>query len=157
MHISLSKDTMIELKNVSTHDESGQTVLDDYSLIVKNGELRLLERVEGEEVIKVILGFQPVVDGFVCFDGMPMNERSAFFLRKMIAYVPVPEGFENVTDYAKKQLQMVNDAVESDSDIVLCIDPTSHQDEEASQAVMAALREKAGKGSVVIVAADRQD
>lgn len=148
---------MIELKNVSTHNESGQMVLDDYSLIVKNGELRLLGREEGEAVIKVILGFQPVKDGFVCFDGMPMTERSAFFLRKMIAYVPAPEGFENVTDCAKKQLQMVNDAVESDSDIVLCIDPTSHQTEEASVAVMDALRKKAQGGSVLIVATDNQD
>ncbi len=148
---------MIELKNVSTHEKPGLQTLDDYSLIVNNGELRLLGRDEGEAVIDVILGFHPVADGFVCFDGMPMTERSAFFLRKMIAYVPVPEGFENVTDYADKQLQMVNDAVKSDADVVLCIDPTSHQDEEATKAVMDALREKAAKGSVVIVATDKQN
>lgn len=148
---------MVELKNVSTSDKPGMQPLKDCSLIVRNGELKLLERGFGESVINVILGFQPVVDGFVCFDGMPLTERSAFFLRKMIAYVPAPEGFEKVVDCAQKQLEMVESAANGDADIVLCIDPTSHQDEEKSRMVMAALREKASKGCVVIVASDRND
>jgi ABC-type ATPase involved in cell division len=148
---------MIELKNVSTQEKPGVQALENFSLIVRNGELRLLGRGIGEAVVNAILGFQPVTAGFVCFDGMPMTEKSAFFLRKMIAYVPAPEGFEKVVDCAKKQLEMVESAVNGDSDIVLCIDPTSHQNEETACTVMAALREKASKGSVVIVATDRDD
>lgn len=148
---------MIELKNVSTLEKPGVLPLKDCSLIVRNGELRLLERGVGESVINAILGFLPVADGFVCFDGMPMTEKSAFFLRKMMAYVPVPEGFEKVGDCARKQLEMVESAVNGDADIVLCIDPTSHQNEETAHTVVDALREKASKGSVVIVATDRDD
>ncbi len=148
---------MVELKNVSVSEKPGVQALDDYSLIVKNGELRLLERGVGEAVVNAILGFQPVTAGFVCFDGMPMTEKSAFVLRKMIAYVPAPEGFEKVDDCARKQLEMVENAVNGDADVVLCIDPASHQDEETARSVMTALRGKAAKGSVVIVATDRDD
>lgn len=148
---------MVELRNVSTSEKLGVQPLEDCSLIVKDGELRLLERGVGEAVVNAILGFQPVTSGFVCFDGMPMTEKSAFVLRKMIAYVPAPEGFEKVDDCARKQLEMVENAVNGDADVVLCIDPTSHQGEEAARSVMAALRKKAAKGSVVIVATDRED
>jgi ABC-type multidrug transport system fused ATPase/permease subunit len=148
---------MIELKNVFTSGKPDLQALSNYSLIVRKGEYRQLERSLGEAVINVVLGFTAVDGGFVCFDGMPLTANSAFFLRKMIAYVPLPEGFENVVDYGKKQVEMVEDAVKSDADIVLCVDPTSHQNDETARLIMASLRQKASKGSVVIVASDRND
>lgn len=144
---------MIELKDVTTKQKADRKGLDGYSLIVKNGDFCCLSKWEGTLVIRTLLGFQAIEDGYVTFDGMPLSEKSAEFLRKMIAYVPSPEGFDDVTDLAKKQAEMVDEAVNSDADIILAIDPVSHQDEEAARNIMASLKKKAEKGRVVIVAA----
>lgn len=148
---------MIELKNVSVSEKAGLQSLNNYSLIVRNGEFLQLERRLGESVISIVLGFTPVDEGFVCFDGMPLTESSAFFLRKMIAYVPCPDGFEKVDDRGRKQLEMVAEALKSDAEIILCVDPFSHQSAETARSVMTSLRQKADKGSVVIVASDWKD
>lgn len=146
---------MIELKGVTTKQKADKKGLSDYSLIVRNGEFCQLGKWEGTLVIRSLLGFQAVEDGVVSFDGMPLTERSAEFLRKMIAYIPSPEGFDNVTDLARKQVDMVEEATNSDADIILAIDPVSHQNDEVAQNVMDSLRRRASKGRVVIVATDR--
>lgn len=143
---------MIELKDVTTHTVSGEEALSNYSRIINNGDFCLLPKQEGELVINALVGFHPVESGFVCFDGMPLTARSVSFLRKMVAYVPSPEGFENVDDVAKKQLEMVNEAVNSDADILLAVHPTSHQDELQSANIMNILRQRTGNGRIVIVA-----
>lgn len=148
---------MIELKNISAIKKPDVQLLRDYSLIVRDGEFCQLERMLGETVIDIILGFQPVAEGFVTFDGMPLTAGSAFFFRKMIAYIPRPEGFEKVSDLSRKQLEMVAEAVKSDADIILAVDPVSHQSDEVARSVFAELRGRAAKGSVVIVASDRND
>ena len=143
---------MIELKGVTTKQKADQKGLNNYSRIVRNGEFCSLSLWEGTLVIRTLLGFQTLEEGYVTFDGMPLSENSAEFLRKMIAYVPSPEGFDNVTDLAKKQAEMVDEAINSDADIILALDPVSHQDEESAQNIMDSLRRKAEKGRVVIVA-----
>lgn len=146
---------MIELKGVTTKQKADKKGLVSYSRIVRNGEFCYLSKWEGTLVIRTILGFQAIEEGYVTFDGMPLSANSAEFLRKMIAYVPSPEGFDRVTDLAKKQAEMVDEAVTSDADIILAIDPVSHQDEEAALNIMASLKRRAEKGRVVIVATDR--
>jgi len=146
---------MIELKGVTTKQKADKKGLADYSLVVRNGEFCRLGKWEGTLVIRTILGFQHIEDGYVSFDGMPLTERSAEFLRKMMAYIPTPEGFDKVTDLAKKQADMVEEAINSDADIILAIDPVSHQDDEAAQNIMESLRRKASRGRVVIVATDK--
>ncbi len=149
---------MIELKDVTTQKKADQKGLTDYSLIIRNGEFCRLGKSEGSMVIRVIVGFLHLEKGYVTFDGMPLSENSASFLRKMIAYIPSPEGFDNVTDLAKKQQEMIDEAVNSDADIILAVDPTSHQQTlEDAQSIMRALRHKAEHGRVVIVATDRTD
>ena len=148
---------MIELKDVTTKQKADRKGLENYSLTVQNGEFCRLGRWEGRLVIRVLVGFQTLEDGYVSFDGMPLSANSATFLRKMIAYIPSPEGFDNVDDLARKQLDMVEEALNSDSDIILAIDPVSHQTDEAAQNIMNSLRRKAAKGRVVIVATDRTD
>lgn len=143
---------MIELKNVTTIQKADTKGLEDYSLVVNNGQMCVLDKWEGTLVIRTLLGFQPVEEGYVTFDGMPLSERSAVFLRKMIAYVPSPEGFDNVEDLTLKQVELVEEALHSDADILLAIDPVSHQSEEAAENIMNALRHKAQQGRVVIVA-----
>ena len=146
---------MIELKGVTTKQKADKKGLENFSLIVNNSEFRVLDKWAGTLVIRTLLGFQPIAEGYVTFDGMPLSERSATFLRKMIAYVPSPEGFDNITDLSQKQLDMVEDALKSDADIVLAIDPISYQSDEAAQNIISALRRKAQQGRVVIVATDR--
>lgn len=148
---------MIELKNVTTAQKAESQMLSNYSLLLKNGSFCRLDKSLGEAVINVILGFQITENGFVCFDGMPLTASSTFFFRKMIAYVPIPEGFEKVSDSSKKQLDMVNEALSSDADIILAVDPTSHQTEGVALNIMNALRKKVTSGKVVIVATDRND
>ena len=126
---------MIELKDVTTQKKADQKGLTDYSLIVRNGEFCRLGKSEGSMVIRVIVGFLHLEKGYVTFDGMPLSENSASFLRKMI-----------------------DEAVNSDADIILAVDPTSHQQTlEDAQSIMRALRNKAEHGRVVIVATDRTD
>jgi len=146
---------MIELKGVTTKQKADKKGLVSYSRIVRNGEFCHLSKWEGTLVIRTLLGFQAIEEGYVTFDGMPLSANSAEFLRKMIAYVPSPEGFDRVTDHTKKQAEMVDEAVTSDADIILAIDPVSHQDEEAAINIMASLKRRAEKGRVVIVATDR--
>lgn len=147
---------MIELKDVTTHTVEGEGALADYSRIINNGDFCVIGKVEGLNVINALIGFHPVESGIVSFDGMPLTARSVSFLRKMIAYVPSPEGFENVEDVAKKQLEMVNEAVGSDSAILLAVDPTSHQDELQSVNIMNVLRQHTANGRIVVVASDKE-
>lgn len=147
---------MIELKSVTSKHADGKTALADYSQVIQNGDFCVYGRKLGEQIIHTILGFMPVVDGYVCFDGMPFNEHSASFMRKMMAYIPVPEGFDNVADTAQKQMEMVEDALQSEAYIILAIDPTSHQTEETSRNIINALRNKADNKRIVIIASDNE-
>lgn len=148
---------MIELKNVFTRQKSTEKGLEDYSLIVRNGDFCLLPKREGLLVIKALLGFIPVASGFVTYDGMPLTASSAPFLRKMIAYIPSPEGFEHVVDVAAKQREMVDEAVRSDAEVVLAYCPISHQSAEDAARIMEMLRTKALHKKVVIVATDERE
>ncbi len=148
---------MIELKDVSTRRRGRGIALDGYSLLLRDGEVRCLERRQGELVINVILGFCPITKGFVCFDGMPLNEYSVAFMRKMIAYIPTPDGFQDVSDPAQKQHAMLREALQSGAAIILAVDPFSHLAESDRRAMLAALRQKAEQGVIVVIATDRAD
>ncbi len=146
---------MIELKDVSACHQASGVSLEGYSRVIRNGELCLLDMASGELIINIILGFCPVTKGYVCFDGMPLNEYSAPFMRKLIAYIPRPTGFEKVTDLGKKQMEMIAGAMRSDADIILAVDPFSHLSDEEASAAMESFSAKAQKGRVVVVATDR--
>ncbi len=148
---------MIELKEVSTVSPEGHEGLKGYSRIIRNSELCRLDRRTGELVISAILGFNPVVEGYLCIDGMPLNQYSVAHFRRMTAYIPSPVGFEKTSDVRQKQLDMIERALESDAGIILAIDPCSHLSEEESVDVMYKLGLRAGQGTVVVVAADRQN
>lgn len=145
---------MIEFKDVSACQKAGGVELKGYSRVIRNGEMCQLDLATGELIINVILGFCPVSAGYVCFDGMTLNEYSAPFLRKLIAYIPKPTGFEKVIDLGRKQLEMVADAMQSDADIILAVDPFSHLADSQVTEVRDALCRKAEKGRVVVVATD---
>lgn len=139
---------MIELKNVTTQGEGG---LKNYSLVVENGKVLALQGNEGELVIKTLLGFAPVEEGYVTFDGMLLTPKSAPFLRKMIAYVPNPEGFEDEKNATRKQMQMIDKALESDASILLAVNPVSHQDAIIVEEIKNRIHAFAQKGRIVIL------
>ncbi len=148
---------MIELKDVVASQKGNSEQLNGFSLVISDGELRCFDRQRGELIINVIVGFCPIREGYVCFDGMPLNEHSAPFLRKLIAYVPSPEGFQNVSDLAQKQSDMLTDALQSEANIILAVDPFSHLSSQQAVAMAAALQQRASQGAVVIVASDSAD
>lgn len=82
---------------------------------------------------------------------MPLTGRSVSFLRKLMAYVPSPEGFENVVDVAEKQRRMIDDAMSSEGDILLAVNPTSHQDELQAMNIMNLLRQRTANNRIVII------
>ncbi len=149
--------SMIELKDVTAKKNGGAAAMEGYSALFRNGELRLLDRAFGELVIDVALGFCPVASGFVCYDGMPLSPQSANFLRKMAAYIPTPEGFENTGDLRQKQSEMIAGAMQSDAVVVLAVEPFSHLPETEVREAMELFRRKADEGAVVIIATDRDD
>ncbi len=148
---------MIELKDVSARKERCNAALERRSELFHDGVLRLFDRDLGELIIDVLLGFCPVSEGYVCFDGMPLDARSAPFIRKMIAYIPSPEGFQNVKDKGRKQLEMIAEAIQSDAAVVLAVDPFSHLNAAQAAEAADAFREKARQGAAVIIATERRD
>ena len=143
---------MIEFKDVSTKAKKGLDGLNNYSRIISDHDFCALPMTEGLQVINAMLGFQPLTQGFLTFDGEPLTASSASFLRKMMAYVPAPVGFEGVTDEADKQFQMVKEALESGADIILAVNPVSHQRPEVAQNIIASLKQKAEQGAIVVLA-----
>ncbi len=144
---------MIEFKDVSAR-KKGKGELTGYSQIFHDGELRCFPRHEGEFIINVLLGFCPHKEGFVTFDGMPLDERSVTFLRKLVAYIPSVSDFENVKDPRRRQMEMLAEALQSDVNIFLAVDPFAPLSEDQRLEVFSALRDKARKGAVVIIATD---
>ncbi len=147
---------MIELKDVSTVSPDGKDALKGYSLVIRNCEMCRLDRSTGSLVISAILGFNPVVGGYLSIDGMPLNEFSVAHFRRMTAYIPAPVGFEKVVDLRQKQLDMIEDALKSDAEIILAVDPCSHLGDEEAVNVMYRLGLRASQGTVVVVATDRK-
>ncbi len=146
---------MIEFKDVTAKQKGKAQELKAFSQIFRDGEIRHFSRAEGELIINVILGFCPHTEGFVTFDGMPLDERSVTFMRKLIAYIPSPDDFPNVANPTRKQLEMIAEALQSDSNIILAVEPFSHLNEEQTHDVMTALRKKAENHAVVIIASER--
>ncbi len=149
---------MIELKDVTAGKEKdGNPPLKDFSIIFRDGDIMRFDRSKGELIINVILGFCPVAEGYVCFDGMILNERSAPFMRKLAAYIPTPDGFRNVPDPAKKQSDMIDEALQSDAGIILAVDPFSRLSGEKARETIASFRRKAAQGAIVVIATDNID
>ncbi len=144
---------MIEFKDV-TAKRRGKGELVGFSQVFRDGELRVFARKEGEFIINVILGFCPHKEGFVTFDGMPLDEHSVGFLRKLVAYIPSVDSFENVKDPRRRQMEMIAEALQTDANILLVVEPFAPLTDDQRREVLAALREKARGNAVVIVATD---
>lgn len=80
---------MLELNDVLIRGE-----LTTLSLMAHEGELTCLTRCGASPAaspccwLHAIMGFEPVVAGYVSIDGEPLTPRSAFAMRRMMAFVP---------------------------------------------------------------------
>lgn len=102
-------------------------------------------------LLRVLLGFVPVDEGFISIDGELLTLRSAPWFRKQMAYVPqlleVPEGYDKVpTDY----MALLERAVGSDKKLLLIDEPRealSYEDNERRERLIG---EAAGRGATVV-------
>lgn len=76
----------LELKDIvrNPSDAAQQPRL---SFVVNSGEVAV--RSEGAWLLRVIMGLEPVSDGFVSIDDEPLNECSAWYMRRLMSYVPL--------------------------------------------------------------------
>lgn len=81
---------MLEYKDATI--KIGEHVLaTDFSFIAKDGELTCITGAEGSGksvLLKTLMGFLPVSEGFVSVDGELLTIHSAHAFRKMMVYLP---------------------------------------------------------------------
>ena len=80
---------MLELKNISLQFNN-RVVLKEMSLTVKEGEKVLLSAPSGagkSTLLRLIMGFEPLQEGEVIFQGIPLNERSIHYIRSRTNYI----------------------------------------------------------------------
>ncbi len=148
---------MIEFRGVTVHSSDGVALLSDYDAVFSDGEVYLLDRAEGEMIINIILGFCPVSEGYVSFDGMPLSESSVAFLRKLVAYIPSVELFENVTSKEDKQVHLLASALQTERSILLGVDPCSCLNEIHRAEAATFFHELLSRQGVLIIATDNKD
>lgn len=88
---SLSKDTMLEFKDVSFSYESGAQVLAGFHLNVQQGQVAALVGASGSgksTLFKLLLGFYSIDGGAIGIAGKPFSAYTLEEIRGMIAYVP---------------------------------------------------------------------
>lgn len=57
------------------------------SFVVNSGEVAV--RTEGAWLLRVIMGLEPIGGGFVSIDDEPVDECSAWYMRRLMSYVPL--------------------------------------------------------------------
>lgn len=81
---------MLEYKD-ATIRIGEQVLATDFSFIAKDGELTCITGTEGSGksvLLKTLMGFLPVSEGFVSVDGELLTIHSAHAFRKMMVYLP---------------------------------------------------------------------
>jgi len=81
---------MLELKNASL-SLGGKQLFHNLSLMVNKGDILCVSGISGvgkTSLLRTILGFQPLDNGYITIDGEPVTAASAETFRRMMAYVP---------------------------------------------------------------------
>lgn len=81
---------MLEVKD-ATITVGERTLATGLSFIAKDGKMTCITGSEGSgktAMIRTLMGFLPVADGFVSVDGELLTVRSAHAFRRMMAYLP---------------------------------------------------------------------
>ncbi|MBE6260402.1 MAG: ATP-binding cassette domain-containing protein [Prevotella sp.] len=140
----------IELRNVTI----GQQIR-GLSVTVGDGNVLNITGSQGvgkTTLLRALLGFVAVDEGYISIDGELLTMSSAPWFRKQMAYVPqlleVPEGYDAVpTDY----MSLLERAVQSDKKILIIDAPRealSYDDNERRERLIS---EAAGRGATVVV------
>ena len=132
---------ILELHNVTI----GQQIR-GLSATVGDGKVLSITGSQGKgktTLLRTLLGFLPVDEGYISIDGELLTLRSAPWFRKQMAYVPqhleVPEGYDKVpTDY----MALLERAVGSDKKLLL-----SYEDNERRERLIG---EAAEHGAIVV-------
>lgn len=87
---------MLEFKNTSVQLLGGG-VSKQFSLVVNDGDIVCIAGAHGlgkSRLLRAVLGMEPVLGGYITFDGEIVSPWSAAYFRKKIAYVPqeLPSG-----------------------------------------------------------------
>lgn len=139
----------IELRNVTI----GQQIR-GLSVTVGDGNVLNITGSKGvgkTTLLRALLGFVAVDEGYISIDGELLTMSSAPWFRKRMAYVPqlleVPEGYDAVpTDY----MSLLERAVSSDKKLLIIDEPRealSYDDNERRERLIS---EAAGRGATVV-------
>ena len=140
---------ILELHNVTI----GQQIR-GLSATVGDGKVLSITGSQGKgktTLLRTLLGFLPVDEGYISIDGELLTLRSAPWFRKQMAYVPqhleVPEGYDKVPmDY----MALLERAVGSDKKLLLIDEPRealSYEDNERRERLIG---EAAEHGAIVV-------
>ena len=140
---------VLELHNITI----GQQIR-GLSVTVGDGKVLSITGSQGKgktTLLRTLLGFLPVDEGYISIDGELLTLRSAPWFRKQMAYVPqhleVPEGYDKVpTDY----MALLERAVGSDKKLLLIDEPRealSYEDNERRERLIG---EAAEHGAIVV-------
>ena len=140
---------MIELHRVAI----GQQIR-GLSMIVGNGQLVSIRGPKGSGktmLLRAILGFVAVDDGYISIDGELLTTLSAPYFRRQMAYVPqhleVPEGYTEVpTDY----LELLRRAVDSGKPLLIIDEPSARPTEELMAEAERLLQQALTRGATVL-------
>ena len=166
---------MLEYKDATI--KIGEHVLaTDFSFIAKDGELTCITGTEGSGksvLLKTLMGFLPVSEGFVSVDGELLTIHSAHAFRKMMVYLPQqmhllahalrePEPLQPKADeyavwngvlpkdifaLAEKTLREA-----ADKPVVIADEPTALLTPELTMRMIELLRQQAKAGKTVLIA-----
>ena len=81
---------MLEFKNISINLKDGAQSV-PFSLVVDKGDVVCLQGSGGSgksDILRAILGLEPIKDGFITVDGELVTPGSSSYFRNMIAYIP---------------------------------------------------------------------
>lgn len=101
---------MLEFKSASVQLFGGSQSK-QFSLVVGDGDVACLCGVRGSgksQVLRAVLGLAPTKSGFITVDGEIVSPGSAYYFRKMMAYVPqaVPTGGMTVESLLQEVLRL---------------------------------------------------
>jgi ABC-type cobalamin/Fe3+-siderophores transport system ATPase subunit len=154
---------MLEFKDATI--KVGEEVLaSHFSLIAKDGQLTCVTGSEGSGktvLLRTLMGFLPVSEGFVSVDGELLTVYSAHAFRQMMVYLPQkmnllahqlrdpepePLNAEEIFLLAEKTLREA-----ADKPIVIADEPADHLTPELTMRMIELLRQQASQGKTVLI------
>ena len=171
---------MLEYKD-ATIKIGEQVLATNFSFIAKDGELTCVTGNEGSGksvLLKTLMGFLPVSEGFVSVDGELLTIHSAHAFRKMMVYLPqqmqllghalrAPEPFDSEADEFAVWNALLPSAVNAedifalaektlkdaaDKPVVIADEPTALLTPELTMCMIELLRQQAKAGKTVLIA-----